>query len=147
MNRPAPGVPGLERRAERGVVRRKGVGVPTSGWYDPRGRALGSFAFAVNRVTGLGLVVYLYLHLGVLSLLLLGEEAWNDFIELATNAVFLALDVLLIFGILYHGLNGLRVALVGTGVATDRQKALWWAFGVVGSIALLYSALHIIGSA
>ena len=31
MNGPMPGVPGLERRAERGPVRRKGVGVPTSG--------------------------------------------------------------------------------------------------------------------
>ncbi len=146
MNGPMPSVPGLERRAERGPVRRKGVGVPTSGWFDPRGRGLGSFAFAVNRVTGLGLVVYLYLHLGVLSLLLGGEEAWNDFIALATNIVFLGLDVLLIFGLLYHGLNGLRVALVGTGVAADHQKALWWAFGVIGTIALLYSALHILGS-
>jgi succinate dehydrogenase / fumarate reductase cytochrome b subunit len=147
MNGPTPGVPGLERRAERGQVRRKGVGVPASGWFDPRGRALGSFAFAVNRVTALGLVVYLYLHLGVLSMLLRGEDAWNDFVELATNTIFLALDVLLIFGLLYHGLNGLRVALVGTNVAADRQVALWWAFGVIGTIALLYSALHIFGSA
>jgi succinate dehydrogenase / fumarate reductase cytochrome b subunit len=141
------GLPGDRERTERGPVLRKGVGVPTSGWFDPRGRALGSFAFAVNRVTGLGLVVYLYLHLAVLSMLLGGEDAWNDFVRLATATIFLLLDVLLIFGLLYHGLNGLRVALVGTNIAPDKQKALWWAFGVVGTIALLYSALHILGSA
>jgi succinate dehydrogenase / fumarate reductase cytochrome b subunit len=141
------GVPGTAERAERGPVKRKGVGVPTSGWFDPRGRALGSFAFAVNRVTGLGLVFYLYLHLGVLSMLLRGEDAWNDFLGVATGWLFLGLDVLLIFGLLYHGLNGIRVALVGTNVAADRQKALWWALGVVGTIALLYSVLHIAGSA
>jgi succinate dehydrogenase/fumarate reductase cytochrome b subunit len=53
---------------------------------------------------------------------------------------------LLIFGILYHGLNGIRVALVGSGVVPDRQKALWWALGVIGTITLAFSALHIYGS-
>jgi succinate dehydrogenase / fumarate reductase cytochrome b subunit len=139
-------VPGEAERAARGPVQRKGVGVPTSGWFDPRGRAIGGFAFAVNRATGLGLVFYLYLHLAVLSMLLRGEQAWNDFLRIATSWVFLGLDVLLIFGLLYHGLNGIRVALVGTGVVPDRQKSLWWAFGVVGTIALVYSAIHIVGT-
>jgi succinate dehydrogenase / fumarate reductase cytochrome b subunit len=97
-------------------------------------------------VTGLGLVVYLYLHLAVLSMLLRGESAWSGFLRLATSWVFLSLDVLLIFGILYHGLNGIRVALVGSGVVADRQKALWWALGVIGTITLAFSALHIYGS-
>ena len=120
--------------------------MPASGWFDPRGRALGGFAFAVNRITGLGLVFYLYLHLAVLSMLLRGEHAWNDFLRIATSWVFLSLDVLLLFGLLYHGLNGIRVALVGTGVVPNRQKALWWSLGVIGTIALLGGALHIAGS-
>ena len=143
MNEP---VPGADRRAERGPVLRKGVGIPASGWFDPRGRALGGFAFSLNRVTGLGLVFYLYLHLGVLSLLLRGEDSWNGFIRLASSWVFLSLDVLLIFGILYHGLNGIRVALVGSGLVADRQRALWWSLGVIGTIALIAAALHIYGS-
>lgn len=125
---------------------RKGVGIPASGWIDPRGRALGGFAFSANRVTGLGLVFYLYLHLGVLSLLLGGERSWNDFIRLATSWAFLSLDVLLILGILYHGLNGIRVALVGSGIVADQQRALWWSLGAVGTIALIAATLHIIGS-
>jgi succinate dehydrogenase / fumarate reductase, cytochrome b subunit len=139
-------VPGADRRAERGPVLRKGVGIPASGWFDPRGRALGGFAFSLNRLTGLGLVFYLYLHLGVLSLLLRGEGSWNDFIGLATSWTFLSLDVLLIFGILYHGLNGIRVALVGSGLVADRQRALWWSLGVIGTIALIAASLHIYGS-
>jgi succinate dehydrogenase / fumarate reductase cytochrome b subunit len=139
------GLPTRQVREMRGPVMKKGVGVTPTAWVDPRGRALGSFAFTVNRITALGLVFYLYLHLGVLSMLLRGEEAWNDFVRLATTTVFLLLDVLLIFGILYHGLNGLRVALVGTGIAPDRQKALWWAGGVIGTVALVYSVLHLFG--
>ena len=89
---------------------------------------------------------YLYLHLGVLSLLLRGESSWNDFIRLATSWAFLSLDVLLIFGILYHGLNGIRVALVGSGLVADRERALWWSLGVIGTIGLVAAGLHILGS-
>jgi succinate dehydrogenase cytochrome b subunit len=141
----ASDVPGAADRTARGPVLRKGVGPSPTGWFDPRGRAIGSWAFAVNRITGLGLVFYLYLHLGVLSLLLAGESAWNDFLELATTTVFLGLDVLLVFGILFHGLNGVRVALVGTGVVPNRQMALFWAGSVIGTIVLVYAAVHILG--
>lgn len=142
-----PVAPGLEERETRGPVRRKGVGPTPSGWLDPRGRAIGSWAFAVNRVTGLGLLFYLYLHLGVLSLLLAGESAWSGFLEVATSTVFLLLDVLLLFGLLYHGLNGIRLALVGSGVVPNRQKAMFWAGAVIGTFVLAYGATHILGSA
>jgi succinate dehydrogenase/fumarate reductase cytochrome b subunit len=43
-------------------------------WLDPRGRHLGTWAFVANRLTGLGLVAYLYLHLAILSTLLRGSR-------------------------------------------------------------------------
>lgn len=138
-------VPGAEERAAAGPVLRKGVDGPAA-WFDPRDRALGHRAFVLNRITGLGLVFYLYLHLGVLSMLLRGEAAWSGFLRLATTTAFLGLDVLLLFGLLYHGLNGVRVALVGTGILRDRQRALWWAAVVMGALLLAWGGLHIWGS-
>jgi succinate dehydrogenase / fumarate reductase cytochrome b subunit len=138
------GIPGADERRARGPVLRKGLGPRPIGWLDPRGRALGHVAFVGNRITGLGLVFYLYLHLGVLSMLLRGGRAWNDFLGLATTTVFLLLDVLLLFGLLYHGLNGLRVALVGMGYVPNLQRALWWAGTVIGTLVLLAGALHIL---
>jgi succinate dehydrogenase / fumarate reductase cytochrome b subunit len=135
----------IDERRSRGPVQRKGLGPRPVAWLDPRGRTLGHVAFVGNRITGLGLVFYLYLHLAVLSLLLRGGEAWNDFLELATTTVFLLLDVLLLFGLLYHGLNGLRVTLVGTGYVPNRQKALWWVGAVIGTLALALSAFRILG--
>jgi succinate dehydrogenase / fumarate reductase cytochrome b subunit len=131
------------RRAP-GPVQRKAPGA--TAWFDVRRRGSGHFAFSLNRLTGLGLLVYLYLHLVVLSTLLRGAEAWDSFLRRATTPAFLGLDVLLLFGLLAHGLNGLRVALIGSGVAPDRQKALLWAVVIVGAIALLGGALHIMGS-
>jgi succinate dehydrogenase / fumarate reductase cytochrome b subunit len=127
-------------RAER-RVRRRG---PLS-WIDLRGRRLGGWAFALNRATGLGVLVYLYLHLVVLSLLARGPDAWDGFIAIATNPAFLALDVILLFGLLAHGLNGIRVSLVGLGIVVDRQKALFVAFFIMGFIVFLIGAVRIFG--
>lgn len=145
MNRPEDDLELIRAAREaRGPVLRKAPG-PTA-WFDVRKRGTGHWAFSMNRFTSLGLVFYLYLHLGVLSLLLGGERSWHGFLELATTPVFLGLDVLLLFGLLFHGLNGLRVALVGSGIAADRQKALFWSVMVFGSILLLGAAVHIAGS-
>jgi succinate dehydrogenase cytochrome b subunit len=139
-------LPGAEERAARGPVRHKGIGPAPSGWLDPRGRALGGRAFALNRVTGLALVLYLYLHLGVLSILLFGASAWDDFLGLATSSFFLGLDVVLLAGLLFHGLNGIRVALIGSGLAPNRQRALFWGSAVIGTVVLAYGAVHVLGA-
>lgn len=140
--------PGVDQirgaREETGPIPRKGVG-PVA-WFDIRKRGLGHFAFSLNRFTGLGLVFYLYLHLAVLSTLLRGADAWDSFLGIATTKAFLLLDVLLIFGLLAHGLNGLRLALIGSGRAVDHQKALYRSCQVIGTILLLGAALHLLGS-
>lgn len=135
------GVPGAEERSAAGPVLRKGAS-GAGAWFDPRDRALGQRAFILNRITGLGLVAYLYLHLGVLSLLLRGESAWNGFLELAITPTFLGLDILLLAGLLYHGLNGVRVALVGTGILSDRQRSLWWAIAVMAAFLLAWGGIR-----
>ena len=83
------------------------------------------FAYALNRITGIGLVVYLYLHLVILSMLAGGPGMWDPFVALAKSPAFLALDVILIAGWLIHGLNGLRITLNGFGIGVRSQKALF----------------------
>ncbi len=117
-------------------VRRRG---PVS-WVDLRGRRLGGWAFILNRATGLGVLLYLYLHLVVLSMLAGGPDSWDGFIAIATNPLFLLLDVVLLFGLLAHGLNGIRVSLVGLGIVVDRQRALFVAFFIIGFIVFLIGA-------
>ena len=145
MSRPEDNLEGIRAGREgRGPILRKSPG-PTA-WFDVRRRSTGHWAFSLNRFTSLGLVFYLYLHLAVLSLLLGGQDSWHGFLELATTPVFLGLDVLLLFGLLFHGLNGLRVALVGTGLAANRQRALFLSLMTFGAILLVGAALHLLGT-
>jgi succinate dehydrogenase / fumarate reductase, cytochrome b subunit len=104
-----------------------------AGWA--RARHLGSVAFLTNRVTGLLLIGYLYLHLGVLYLLTEGSGSWASVVHLFKNDYFLALESLLILFILVHGLNGIRLALVGTGVGVRHQGG-WFTTAISVSAAL-----------
>ena len=114
-------------------------------WFDVRHRKLGMWAYALNRISGIGLVVYLYLHLVVLSTLSRGPGAWDAFVSLARQPYFLLLDVILLAGILIHGLNGLRIALTSFDVGVKRQKALFSALMLVALVALSAAALKIFG--
>ncbi len=108
-------------------------------WFDPRGRGLGFIAFALHRITGLGLVLYLLLHMVVLSTLLQGEAAWDRFVAFAKSPFFLTLDLLLIAGILIHGLNGLRISIVGLGFGVGKHKILFWLLMVLAAVIFLYA--------
>lgn len=128
-------------RPATGPTRRRGI----AGWFDPRGRRLGGLAFILNRVSGIGLVVYLYLHLVVLSLLAQGPGAWDTFVNIALSPPFLALNVILLAGMLIHGLNGIRVGLVGLGFVASRQRALFIALMVIAAFVAIVGALRIFG--
>ncbi len=104
-----------------------------AGWA--RVRHLGSAAFLTNRVTGLLLIAYLYLHLGVLYMLTEGPGSWASVLHLFKNHYFLGLESLLILFILVHGLNGLRLALVGTGIGVRQHKA-WFTAAITVSAGL-----------
>ncbi|GAB4573819.1 MAG: succinate dehydrogenase subunit C [Anaerolineae bacterium] len=113
---------------------------PLKAWFDVRNRGVGSWAFALNRLTGLGLTFYLFLHLVVLSTLLQGEAGWDQFVAFARSPLILFMDVVLFFGFLFHGLNGIRVALVGMGIGIKQERQLFWGLMAVGLVLLIVSA-------
>ncbi len=112
-------------------------------WLDLRGKRVGFWAYLAMRLSGIGLVIYLYLHLMILSQLTSGPAAWDGFVTLARSPIFLALDVILIIGLLVHGLNGLRVALIGLGLGVPRHKLMLWIGLGLTVILSLFSALAI----
>lgn len=103
-------------------------------WFDPRWRQVEVWAFIVNRVSALGLTLYLFLHLAVLSTLARGPEAYDRFIALAKMPLLVAGELLVVIAALYHGLNGLRVILTSFGIGIARQRQIW--FGIVTIVAL-----------
>ncbi len=113
-------------------------------WFNLRGKRVGFWAYVVMRLSAIGLVLYLFLHLVILSLLAQGPAAWDGFVALAKSPAFLLLDIILIVGILAHGLNGIRLGLIGFGIGVPRQKVMLWVFLVLAIAFSILSALAIL---
>ncbi len=111
-------------------------------WFDPRYRSLGSWAFILNRLSGLGLTLYLFLHLIMLGQLAKGPEAYDGFIALVKNPIFLAGELLVVAAALIHGLNGIRIGITSFGFAGGKQKQLFIGLMAVATIAILYFAVR-----
>ena len=111
-------------------------------WFDPRARDLGTWAFILNRITALGLTFYLFLHLIVLGQLAQGPEAYDNFLNLLHSPVFIFGELLVVIAGLYHGLNGLRVALTSFGVAIPYQKQIFIGVLIVTALGGLIFAVR-----
>lgn len=94
-------------------------------WFDPRNKSLGSFAFILNRITALGLTFYLILHLIALGQLAQGAEAYDNFIALVRNPIYKIGELLVIAAGVFHGLNGIRIALNSFGIGVRQQRAMF----------------------
>jgi succinate dehydrogenase / fumarate reductase cytochrome b subunit len=106
----SPPAPGLLRRL--------------SYWLEPRWRDPGWLAFALNRLSGHILVLYLILHFVILSQLLDGPSGWDRLLGVFGSRPFLVADTLLIAAVVFHGLNGLRVTALTFGVGSRHVTAL-----------------------
>jgi succinate dehydrogenase / fumarate reductase cytochrome b subunit len=107
-------------------------------WFDPRNRQVGSWAFILNRITALGLTLYLAMHLVALSQLAQGPAVYNAFIAFAKNPIFKLGEMLVIAAGIIHGLNGVRIALNSFGIGVRYQKQFFLALMLLAVIGIVY---------
>lgn len=106
-------------------------------WFLPFRRAIGSWAFALNRVTAIGLTFYLFLHLIVLGRLAQGPGAYDEFLLLTENPLIKLGEWAVVAAAILHGLNGIRVVLTSFGVGITRQKQLFYGLMVLAVVVIL----------
>jgi len=107
-------------------------------WFIPIRRDIGSWAFALNRITALGLTFYLFLHLIVLGLLAQGPGAYDSFLALTENPFIKLGEWAVVAAAILHGLNGIRIVLTSFGVGVTRQKQLFYGFMVIAIVVILF---------
>lgn len=106
-------------------------------WFIPVRRDIGYWAFALNRITALGLTFYLFLHLIVLGKLAQGPGAYDEFLALTENPFIKLGEWAVVAAAILHGLNGIRVILTSFGVGVTRQKQFFYGLMVIAVIVIL----------
>ena len=92
----------------------------------------GQWAFYLHRISGIGILVFLVLHVLNIASAMWGPEVSNAFMKFYHQPVFQLGLLVLIAGVLYHGFNGLRIILMDfTSLGVRYQKQLWYAAWVL----------------
>ncbi|MFP6634757.1 MAG: succinate dehydrogenase, cytochrome b556 subunit [Dehalococcoidia bacterium] len=90
------------------------------------GTRAGWWAWFLQRLTGVALVGYLFLHILVISTAQAGQDAFDSVLIVLQKPFFVVLDLFLIAAVVYHALNGVRVLLFDLGIGLKQQAGLFW---------------------
>lgn len=103
----------------------------------------GMLAWLLHRVTGIGLVAYLIIH--IIGLRALYDPAKFDAVMSTYRSPLFKIGELALLGIVaYHSINGLRIVLIDFLGWTPQQKRLFYATLVISIIIIVLGGYPII---
>jgi succinate dehydrogenase / fumarate reductase, cytochrome b subunit len=99
------------------------------GYVGYRGRE-GQWSFLLHRVTGLGVLLFLAIHIVDTSFVYFVPDLYDEVIQLYRSTIFGLGEVGLVFCLFFHGVNGIRLAYldmfkpVGWTIDSERRSAI-----------------------
>jgi len=97
----------------------------------------GMVAWGAHRLTGIGIVIFIVVHIWSISHLGSGADSFNTVMALYNTPLFKVGEIILYGTILFHALNGLRIISVDFFGGARYQKKLFWGFMAVGVLLFL----------
>lgn len=121
------------------------------GWVYAGRYSIERYLYVLHRVTGIGLIFYLLLHIIETGQRMAGEATWSGLMALFSTPVFKFLEYVLFAAFVYHGLNGLRLGATELGFflgrpahpvypyasSVKRHRPLTWALMGLAALALI----------
>lgn len=99
-------------------------------------------AWAIQRVTGILLLFYLFLHVHTVSRLSQGPAAFNQAMATFHSPFFKLLEIGLFGIVVLHALGGVRITLLDLGLAQGKQRQMFWILTVgLGVLVFLAGAI------
>lgn len=99
----------------------------------------GMVAFVMHRISGLALTLYLILHLYVVSSLH-NPDSFDAAMSFLNQPLFKLLEIGLLFVVIYHALNGVRVFLIDFCNMTRAHATIWWVLAAIGAVIFIAGA-------
>ena len=75
--------------------------------YSARG---GLVPFLLHRITGLGTLIFLTIHITTTASVYFSPSFYNRFLTIFRTPAFMLGEIALVFCVIFHGVNGLRIA-------------------------------------
>ena len=81
---------------------------------------IGQWSWVLHRLTGVGVLFFLCLHILDTALIALGPEHYNRIITIYRMPIFRVMEIGLFASVLFHALNGVRIILIDVWVNLTR---------------------------
>lgn len=92
-----------------------------------RGRE-GQWSWIAHRVTGVGILLFLFAHIIDTAMLGWGPETYNKVVALYHNPIVEIMELGLVAAVIYHAVNGIRIMIIDFWPqATLHHRRLTWA--------------------
>ena len=114
-----------------------------------RGRE-GQLSFLLHRLTGLGTLLFLTIHILDTATVYFFPQLYEHAIDLYRTTPLMIGEIILVFSVIYHGVNGLRIAVFDLfvpgmwNISVQRKTAVWT---LAIAIVLWLPALFLMGRA
>jgi succinate dehydrogenase / fumarate reductase cytochrome b subunit len=87
-----------------------------------KGWVYARYLYLGHRLTGLGLIAYLLLHIIETANRMRGLEAWQGLMGLFASPLFKIVEYLLFSAAVFHAMNGIRLLLIELGFFLGKPK-------------------------
>jgi succinate dehydrogenase / fumarate reductase, cytochrome b subunit len=99
----------------------------------------GMLAHIVQRVSGLLLLFYLFLHVRTIHELSKGPQAFDAALATFRSPFFKLLEIGLLGTVIVHAFNGVRITLLDMGYAPANRKRFFWVYTAALGLAVFFA--------
>jgi len=108
---------------------------------------VGSWSWLLHRITGVILVIYLFMHFFALSSSTAGANKFNTWISTLQSPLLHVLEIGLAAVVAFHLLNGLRITVADFFFLTKPHKTIFWVAMIIFLIFMVITAVVFLGRA
>lgn len=88
---------------------------------------IGQWSWVLHRLTGVGVLLFLFIHILDTALIMLGPVWYNRILEVYRMPLFGLMEIGLFAAVLYHSVNGVRIIVIDFWPAsTVHYKKMFW---------------------
>ena len=106
---------------------------------------IGQWSWIFHRITGVGVLLFLLIHILDTALIILGPQAYNAVISLYRHPVFKVFEIGLVAAVLFHALNGVRIILFDFWVDLTRFHRQLFTVQMVLFVLIMIPVIVIMG--
>ncbi|MBM7366710.1 succinate dehydrogenase / fumarate reductase cytochrome b subunit [Gordonia hydrophobica] len=103
------------------------------------------WSWVLHRITGVAIFFFLFVHVLDTAVIRVNPDTYTEIIETYKTPLIGLMEIGLVFCVLYHALNGVRIILVDFwGKGPKYQRQMLWAILTIFAIVFIAAAVRML---